>query len=160
MQIRAARDSDQDEVWAIMEPILRAGETYALPRDWTREAALAYWFSAPHQCFVAEDESGVIGISYLQPNQKGGGAHVCNCGFMTAQQASGRGVARALCAHALDLAQAQGFTAMQFNFVVSSNARAIALWESFGFETLARLPKAFDHPRLGFIDALLMFKAL
>ena len=158
MQIRAARDSDHEDIWAIVEPILREGETYALPRDWTREAALAWWFSAPHHCFVAEDESGTLGISFLQPNQKGGGAHVCNCGFMIAVKATGRGVARALCIHALGTAKSQGFLAMQFNFVVSSNTRAIALWESLGFQTLTRLPKAFDHPRLGFIDALVMFK--
>ena len=158
--IRPGRESDQDEIWDIMEPVIRAGDTYALPRGWSREAALSYWFAAPHQTFVAEDDRGLAGIAFLQPNQMGGGAHVANAAFMTAARATGRGVARALCAHVLEQARAQGFTAMQFNFVVASNDRAIALWHSFGFEVLARLPGAFDHPGQGHIDALVMFKKL
>src|SRR5947209_1497204 len=47
--------------------------------------------------------------------------------------------------------------AMQFNFVVSTNERAVRLWQSFGFEIVGRLPEAFEHPSLGWVDALVMF---
>lgn len=160
ISIRPARADDADSIWRILEPIIRAGETYTLPRDMTRAAALAYWTSPDHEVFVAEDASGVVGTYYLRANQKGGGAHVANCGYMTAPSASGRGVARAMCAHSLEHARARGFRAMQFNFVVSTNARAVRLWESFGFETLARLPGAFLHPAHGYVDALVMFRKL
>jgi ribosomal protein S18 acetylase RimI-like enzyme len=79
---------------------------------------------------------------------------------MTSAAASGRGVARAMCAHSLDRAREREFKGMQFNFVVSTNTRAVALWESFGFEVVGRLPKAFEHPREGFVDALAMFREL
>jgi ribosomal protein S18 acetylase RimI-like enzyme len=79
---------------------------------------------------------------------------------MTAPAASGRGVARAMCAHSLEHARTRGFRAMQFNFVVSSNERAVALWRSFGFEIVGRLPQAFMHPRLGAVDALVMHRML
>src|SRR3546814_17367459 len=83
----------------------------------------------------------------------GGGAHVCNAGYMTSAAATGRGVARAMGLHSIDHAKARGFRAMQFNFVVSTNVRAVGLWQSLGFEVVGRLPGAFDHPVGGFVDA-------
>ena len=160
MQIRPATDADASAIWAIMEPIIRAGETYTLPCDMNRAAALAYWFSPEREVFVAEDGSEIVGTYCLQANQKGGGAHVANCGYMTATSATGRGVARAMCAHSLDRARERGFRAMRFNFVISSNERAVRLWQSFGFEIVGRLPGAFHHPTHGYVDALIMYRTL
>jgi L-amino acid N-acyltransferase YncA len=160
MIIRPADRSDADAIWSILEPTIRDGETYTLPRDMDREQALAYWFSTDHTVFVAEDDGEVLGTYYLRANQKGGGAHVGNCGYMTAAKASGRGVATAMCAHSLEYARSRGFHAMQFNFVVSSNLPAIHLWQKFGFTTAGRLPGAFLHPSLGYVDALVMYRAL
>jgi ribosomal protein S18 acetylase RimI-like enzyme len=160
VQIRAAAASDADAIWAILEPIIRAGETYTLPRDLEKENALAYWHSPGHEVFVAEDDEGIVGTYFLQANQKGGGAHVANCGYMTAPSAAGRGVARAMCAHSLDRARERGFRAMQFNFVISTNERAVRLWQSFGFEIVGRLPGAFQHPAFGYVDAYVMYRAL
>jgi ribosomal protein S18 acetylase RimI-like enzyme len=125
-----------------------------------REEALAYWSAPGHEVFVAEENREILGTYYLRANQKGGGAHVANCGYMTAPWASGRGIARAMCAHSLDVAKTRGFRAMQFNFVVSSNERAVRLWQSCGFEIVGRLPEAFVHPTLGAVDALVMFRQL
>ncbi|CAL4866942.1 hypothetical protein MMA231_01189 [Asticcacaulis sp. MM231] len=137
---------------------MRAGETYTLPRDWDRDTALTYWFAAPHQVFVAEVDGTVLGHYFLTPNRQGGGAHVANCGFMTAPSSTGKGVASAMCRHAMEVAKSRGFRAMQFNFVVSSNERAVALWQHMGFEIVARLPGAFAHPELGYVDAFVMFQ--
>ena len=160
MIVRPAEDRDAAAIWRILEPIVRAGETYTLPRDMTRDAALAYWRAPAHEVFVAEEEGAVVGTYYLRTNQMGGGSHVANCGYMTAPEASGRGVARTMCLHSLERAKARGFRAMQFNFVVSTNERAVRLWQSLGFEVAGRLPGAFLHPELGFVDALVMFRAL
>ena len=160
MEIRPARPEDAAAIWSILEPVIRAGETYALPRDMSREAALAYWLGADRQAFVALEQGRVAGVYYLRANQQGGGAHVANCGYVTVRDAQGRGVARAMCADSLERARAQGFRAMQFNFVVSTNERAVALWTRLGFQTLARIPRAFAHPTLGDVDALVMHKAL
>lgn len=156
----AVAANDGDAIWAILEPIIRAGETYPLPRDMDRESALGYWFSAGHEVFVAEDNRAIVGTYFLKANQKGGGAHVANCGYMTAPHATGRGVARAMCAHSLKRAKERGFRAMQFNFVVSTNERAVRLWQSFAFEIVGRLPKVFEHPRHGFVDAYVMYRQL
>jgi ribosomal protein S18 acetylase RimI-like enzyme len=160
LTIRRAESEDHDVVWAILEPVIRAGETYTLPRDMTREAALGYWFSRAHEVFVAEDGKSAVGTYFLHPNQMGGGAHVANCGYVTAAGQFGRGIARAMCAHSLDYARSRGFRAMQFNFVVSTNERAVRLWESFGFEIIGRLREAFMHPALGYIDAYVMYRML
>ncbi len=160
MIIRLAGPVDANAIWAILEPTIRAGETYTLPRDMEREQALAYWLAPEHTVFVAEQDDEVLGSYYLRVNQRGGGNHVCNCGYMTAAWASGRGVATAMCEHSLEYARSQGFLAMQFNFVVSSNVAAIHLWEKFGFVTVGRLPKAFLHPNLGYVDAIVMYRTL
>jgi L-amino acid N-acyltransferase YncA len=158
MLLREATASDDDAIWKILEPVVRGGETYTLPADMKREDALAYWNSPGHEVFVAEENGEIVGTYYLRANQKGGGAHVANCGYMTAPWAIARGVARAMCQHSLEYAKTRGFRAMQFNFVVSSNERAVRLWQSMGFEIVGRLPVAFMHPTLGPVDALVMYR--
>lgn len=157
MTIRRADAHDHDAIWSILEPVIRAGETYTLPRDFSRQQALSYWFEAGHEVWVAEDAGEVAGTYFLRANQAGGGGHVANCGYVTARGLEGRGIARAMCAHSLDRARERGFRAMQFNFVVSTNQRAMRLWESFGFEIVGCLPGAFEHPTLGFVDAFVMY---
>ena len=158
--IRSATRRDDDAIWQIVEPMVRAGDTYTLPREMSREDALTYWLSPRHEAFVAEMDGSIVGTYYLRANQEGGGAHVANCGYVTAQDATGRGVARAMCVHSLEVARQRGFRAMQFNFVVSTNERAVRLWTSLGFVTIGRLPEAFLHPALGYVDALVMYRAL
>jgi ribosomal protein S18 acetylase RimI-like enzyme len=160
MLIRRALEQDSDSIWVILEPVIRAGETYTLPRDLSQEASLGYWLSPDHEVFVAKDNDEIVGTYFLRANQKGGGSHVANCGYMTAPHATGRGVARAMCAHSLDLARERGFRAMQFNFVVSTNERAVRLWQRFGFQIVGCLPKAFKHPAQGFVDAYVMYLQL
>ena len=126
----------------------------------SEQDALAYWMGEDRKTFVSEDNGVIVGTYYIRANQAGGGEHICNCGFMTGASATGRGVARAMLRHALDFAQKQGFRGMQFNFVVSANTRAVSLWKSFGFEIVGRLPQAFHHPQLGYVDALVMFRSL
>ena len=160
MRIRPASRGDSDSIWAIIEPTVRAGETYALPRDWSRADALAYWLSPEKDVFVAEDEGRILGTYFFRANNPGPGDHVGNCGYMTHPDAYGRGVARAMGKHSIAHARARGFKAIQFNFVVSSNERAVRLWQSLGFEIAGRLPRAFRHPTLGLVDAYVMYLLL
>lgn len=158
MHIRRAVDTDREAIWSIIGPVIRAGETYALAPDMSQEAALAYWLNDDRETFVAEAEGAILGTYYLRANQAGGGSHVANCGYMSA--VGGKGVARAMHRHSLDRARARGFRAMQYNFVVASNERAVKLWQSLGFAIVGRLPGAFRHPRLGEVDALVMYRVL
>ena len=62
--------------------------------------------------------------------------------------------------HALGRAKEIGYRAMQFNFVIANNTRAVATWERAGFDVVGRLPGAFNHPTDGYVDALVMYKSL
>ncbi len=160
MIIRPITPADAPALWAILEPVIRAGETYTLPRDMRREDALAYWTAPEKAVFVAESEDRILGTYILRANQPGGGSHIANCGYMTTADATGRGVARAMCAHSLEEARRRGFRAMQFNFVVSSNVRAVRLWQAMGFAIVGTLPGAFQHPVQGYVDAYVMYRDL
>ncbi len=155
--IRPASAADGDAIWAILQPVYRAGETYCIPRDITKAEALADWFADPFTVFVAQIDGAICGTSHVGANRPAGGSHVANASFATDPAARGRGVARALVEHAKSWARSQGFAAMQFNFVVSTNADAVHLWQKAGFAIAGRLPAAFRHPRLGPVDALVMF---
>jgi ribosomal protein S18 acetylase RimI-like enzyme len=158
MRIRRAGVEDAGAIWRVIAPTIGAGETYALDRDMTEAEALAYWMGDDRETFVAEEDGEVVGTYFLRANQAGGGRHVCNCGYMTSEAATGRGVGRAMCEHSLEQARERGYRAMQFNFVVSTNTRAVRLWESCGFAVVGRVPEAFAHPRLGHVDALMMWR--
>lgn len=160
MHIRPASSADAPAVWSIIEPMIRAGETYALDRNLSRAEAIAYWMGADKEVFVAEEAGAILGTYYMRPNQAGGGRHVRNCGYVTAADATGRGVARRMCEHSVATARADGYRAIQFNLVVSTNQRAISLWRKMGFEVAGTLPGAFRHPTHGYVDAFVMYQAL
>lgn len=158
--IRLATAADRPAIWGILEPTIRAGETYALERDMPEDEAIAYWMGPGRATFVAEQDGRIVGTYYLTANQRGGGGHVANCGYMIDPEARGRGIARAMAEHSLAEARRRGFAAMQFNFVVASNEPAVHLWHDLGFAIVGRLPGAFQHPRLGYVDALVMYRRL
>lgn len=160
LTIRPARDADADALWRILELMIRAGETYPLPRDMSRADALAYWCKPDYEVFVAEDAGGIHSTYFLRANGVAAAAHVANCGFVTGPWAWGKGVARAMCAHSFERARERGFRGMQYNFVVASNTRAVRLWEEMGMATVGRVPEAFLHPTLGYVDALVMYRQL
>lgn len=160
LTLRPATPDDFDHIWPIFHAVVAAGDTYTYPPDTDKEQAYALWMNAPRQTFVAVDEGMIVGTYLIKSNQSGGGDHVCNCGYMVAPEARGRGLAALMCEHSQTIAKELGYRAMQFNFVVSSNESAVHLWSKLGFATVGRLPLAFRHPQLGFVDALVMFKSL
>ncbi|TNF19287.1 MAG: GNAT family N-acetyltransferase [Rhodobacteraceae bacterium] len=157
---RAQRGADDAAVWEILRPAVESGETFCADPAGGQAGGLAYFWPETSQVWIAEEGGVPLGCCYLRPNQTGGGAHVCNAGYCTAPAALGRGVARAMLAFSLDEARRQGYRAMQYNFVVETNTRAIATWQRAGFAIVGRLPAAFRHPRAGYVDALVMYKSL
>jgi len=160
MNIREAADSDFESIWPIFSEIVTAGETYAYPPDTKEEEAFDIWMRLPRRTYVIEEDNRVLGTYYIKTNQHGPGSHVCNCGYMVSSKARGKGLATAMCEHSQEMAVELGYKAMQFNFVASSNEGAIRLWRKLGFEIVGRLPRAFRHPKQGYIDALVMYKWL
>jgi ribosomal protein S18 acetylase RimI-like enzyme len=151
-------------IWPIFQEVVRSGDTLTFsPRTDEPTAREQWMLSAPARVFVAVNEAkgAVVGSSFVKPNQPGLGGHVANAAFMVASSAAGQGVGRALAEHAIEWARQAGFSAMQFNFVVSTNTRAIALWKNLGFSILGTIPEAFQHQGLGRkVDALVMHRFL
>jgi len=160
MNIREATADAFNNIWPIFQPIAVAGETYAYPRDTTKEQAFQLWMEIPRKTYVVEESGETLGTYYIKTNQQGPGDHVCNCGYMVSPNARGRGLATAMCEHSQQVARELGYRAMQFNFVASSNEGAVRLWEKLGFDIVGRLPGAFNHPSKGYVDALVMYKWL
>ena len=160
MNIREATEEDFDLIWPIFRGVVSAGDTYGYPPETTKEEAINIWLVVPRKTFVFEEDGRIFGTYYLKTNQAGPGSHVCNCGYMVSSTARGKGLATAMCKHSQEIAHDMGYKAMQFNFVASSNEVAVRLWKKFGFEVVGRLPKAFQHPVDGYVDALVMYKWL
>jgi L-amino acid N-acyltransferase YncA/predicted enzyme related to lactoylglutathione lyase len=158
--IRDAVPADWPAIWPFFRKIVTAGETYAWPRDMAEDAARAAWFPVKARTVVAVLDGTVVGSAKLQPNQQGPGAHVANASFMVDPAYGGRGIGRALAEHVLAAAKAGGYRAMQFNSVVATNTGAVALWRSVGFAVVGTVPDAFDHPRRGLVDLLVMHRRL
>jgi GNAT superfamily N-acetyltransferase len=162
VHIRAATDDDWPALWPMLRGNAAAAETYTWDPDITEAAARVLWMKRPPgRTVVAVDSDGtVFGSAYTRPNQDGPGAHIANASFLVDPRHSGRGVARALCEHVLEQAKTDGYRAMQFNAVVETNERAVALWRSFGFEILATVPEAFRHPTHGYVGLHVMYRRL
>jgi len=158
--IRDGRPEDWAGIWPFFRQIVAAGETYTWPRDMSEYDARAAWFPSPGRTVVASVAGTVVGTAKTQPNQAGPGAHVANASFMVDPAYGGRGIGRALAEHVLARARADGYRAMQFNAVVASNAGAVRLWSSLGFTVVGTVPAAFDHPRLGPVPLLIMYRTL
>jgi L-amino acid N-acyltransferase YncA len=159
-KIRAATESDRDAIWNIFHETIAMGDTCAFDPKMCREEALAYWFRGDTHTFVAEKDDRVVGTYILKPNQLGPGSHVANAAFMVASDERGSGVGRRMAEHCLGEARRMGFRAMQFNFVVSTNAPAIHLWEQLGFKVVGTLPETFRHPEKGYVDVYVMYRSL
>ena len=159
--IQTLTPSDWPSLWAMIEPVFRAGETYPFSPEISELDAHKVWVDAPTETYVAKDDNGVIlGTYYIKPNQPTLGAHVCNCGYIVGENARGKGVASLMCEHSQEEAKRLGFRAMQFNLVVSTNEAAVHLWQKLGFQKVGTLPGAYRHAKHGFIDAFVMYKHL
>ena len=156
--IRDAQDGDWPAIYPFFSQIVAEGRTYAFPEKLTLEQARGWWMeSPPGRTVVAVDGATVLGSAKMGPNRPGRGAHVATASFMVDPQHTGRGVGRALGRYVVDWARATGYRSIQFNAVVETNEVAVRLWRSLGFEVLATVPVAFDHPEHGLVGLHVMF---
>jgi RimJ/RimL family protein N-acetyltransferase len=161
MIIREYNKSDWNDLWPIIEKVFREGETYAFSPDITEKEAHKVWIELPKKTWIVVGEGNqLLGTYYIKANQPQLGAHVCNCGYIVSEDARGKGLATSMCEHSQILAKELGFTAMQYNLVVSTNIGAIRLWEKLGFLIVGNLPKAFNSKKAGYVDAFVMYKEL
>ena len=160
MTIISATSAHSDEIWEIFREVVQSGDTYVFDPDISREDALRYWLNPDHHVFVAVDNGHVLGTYMLRKNQPGRGSHVANASYMVSPKARGKGLGSLMCQHSIEEAGRLGFSAIQFNMVVSTNSAAISVWRKHGFEVVGTLPKVFRHETQGLVDAFVMHRFL
>ena len=162
MTIRDARPEDWGAIWPFFREIVAAGETYAYDPEMTESEGRRIWMvGPPARTVVATGSEGeILGTASMYANRPGPGAHVASASFMVDPRHGRRGVGRALGEHMIEWAGQRGFRAIQFNAVVETNAPAVALWRSLGFEVVGTVPEAFAHPRHGYVGLLIMHRFL
>jgi len=145
LQIRPYGAADWPAVWALLEPVFRAGETFPHDPAITEAEAQLAWVEQSQAVMVAVEATGT---------------HVANAGYVVAEHCRRQGIGSRLCQHSLQAARRLGFRTMQFNLVVSTNSAGIRCWQRNGFQVVGTLPGAFLHKRLGYVDALVMVRSL
>ncbi len=158
--IRKSDADDYDAVWNIIREVIAASDTYVYDPNSSKEKMLNEWFEEHKHTYVALLDDYAAGTFFIKSNQPALGSHVANAGYMTAPAMAGQGIGKAMGEFSLEEAKRLGFKAMQFNFVVKSNERAIQLWKKLGFEIIGEIPEAFNHRRLGLTSAYIMYKKL
>lgn len=160
LDIVEINSSKFDEIWAVLSPVFKTGETYPIAPDATKEDGKAYWFAPDKRVYAASDQGEIVGTYYIKPNQIGLGSHVCNAGFVVAAEHSGKGYGTLLGWHALQTAKEMGYESMQFNLVVANNIASLKIWQKLGFDVIGTIPEAFNYRGEKHIDAYILYKKL
>lgn len=159
MQIRLANKSDLGAMWRLCQTVIATGDALPFSDDFDLDTFQSHWFG-PHTAYVAVTEPGIVGMYKLGANYPGLGSHVASATYLVAPAAQGQGIGRALVEHSLAEARETGYAAMQYNYVVSTNAPAVELYKRLGFAIVGTLPRVFHHKRLGLVDAYVMHRFL
>ncbi|NRR28937.1 GNAT family N-acetyltransferase [Oxalobacteraceae bacterium] len=161
IEIRPATEADFESMWLIFQELVASGDTFYFAANTSRDACHAFWFGPGIATFVAVlNGERLVGMYKLIPNQLDRGSHVASASFMVSPAAQGIGIGKMLGRHCLRQARDQGFLAMQFNYVVSTNVAAVVLWKHLGFSVIGTLPMAYRHQQLGFVDVYVMYQML
>jgi L-amino acid N-acyltransferase YncA len=161
LSLRPFETADWAEMWPIIQSVAQAGDTYAYEVDLPEDDARRQWVDEPTHTVVARDDTErLLGFAKAMPNRPGPGKHIANASFMVSADARGSGVGRQLVTYVLDWTKAAGFRAIQFNAVVSTNAGAVKLYRSLGFDVVGTSPEAFRLPDGSYADLLIMHRRL
>ncbi len=160
MQISEITRSDFESFWPVFKEVVSAQETYAFDPEIELESAYNLWCLSPQKTYAIKDNGLVLGSYFIKANASGPSSHISNCGYMVSPESRGKGVARMLCLHSQQIASKLGYTAMQFNSVVSTNEIAINLWKKLGYDIIGTIPQAYNHKKLGYVDSFIMYKQL
>lgn len=160
ISIRIATDLDFDEIWDIFHRVIASGDTYAHSPHTTKEDAYFFWMPPHKKTYVAMLHGKIVGTYFIKANQPDSGSHIANAAYIVHPEQQGKGIGFAIVTHSIEEAKKLGFTAMQFNLVVSTNAPAIKLYEKLGFKIIGTTPQGFKHPTQGFVDAYILHKFL
>ncbi|KLI09002.1 GCN5 family acetyltransferase [Mycolicibacterium conceptionense] len=161
MEIRAATPEDIAEIAPFFRAIVADGESYTYPEGLTDLQIRDAWLAPqPGHTIVAVVDGAIVGTARMGPNKPGRGDHVGTASFMVDPGASARGVGRAMAQWVIDWHRENGYRAIQFNAVVETNTRAVALWQDLGFRIIGTVPKSYRSRRHGLVGLHIMYLEL
>ena len=142
---------------AIWNGVVDAANAFPQREGLADDAEAERFFAGQTRAAVAVDGGCVVGLYILHPNNVGRCAHVANASYAVDPARRGEGVGRALVSDSLASLAACGFRGLQFNAVVASNTRAIALYESLGFQRIGVIPGGFENGGCVFEDMIIYY---
>jgi len=160
LEIRKATAGDEDAIWTIIEEVISKGDSYVFDPDSSKEKLINYWCAQGNHVYVATDNGKIAGTFIIRNNQPDLGSHIANGAYMVSEKAAGKGIGKTMGEFSLEEARRLGYKAMQFNFVVKTNSRAVALWQRLGFNIIGEIPEAFNHSQYGLTNAYIMYRKL
>jgi L-amino acid N-acyltransferase YncA len=100
MQIRQATTADLDAMRHICQAVITLGDALPFAGDFDRDTFQSHWFGS-HVPFVAETETGIVGMYKFGANYPGLGSHVASATYLVSPAAQGLGIGRLLSSTAL-----------------------------------------------------------
>lgn len=159
LEIIPATEKDFDDIWPIFHYVMQSRDTYIYRPETTKEEARAIWMVNTHP-FIAKIDGNIVGSYLIRQNRIGLGSHVCNAAYIVHPDYRQQKIGTTMCTHSLVEAKKMGFHSMQFNMVVSTNHKAVALWMKMGFEVVGTVPEAYQHGEKGLVDVYIMHRFL
>ena len=162
LSYEVARPGDWPEIWEIVRKVVGPGDTYPYPPDISEEDARALWMKAGGRevTYIARLDGAIVGTAYIRANGVGLSDHIANAGWMVDPEHQGQGIGRPFAEHVIEEARRLGYHGMQFNAVVATNTKAVALWESLGFDIVGTVPDAFRHSDGDMVPVHIMYRRL
>jgi len=150
----------RDAMAALFRDVCSRGDALPFTEETSDAMFDAMWMAPGVQSYVALADGELVGIYKLNPNLPGRASHVGSATYLVRPDMQGKGIGGAMLRHSLTRASDSGFRSMQFNFVVSTNRPAVALYEKHGFSIVGTLQGAFLHAQLGYVDAYVMSRRI
>lgn len=159
--IRKFSENDLPEMINIWNSVVEDGEAFPQEEFLTLNSAREFFKSQSWTAVARKaDNSPLLGLYILHPNNIGRCGHICNASYAVSAQARGMGTGRALVKDSLKQAARLGFKIMQFNAVAADNEAARRLYADLGFQPLGTIPGGFRKRDGNYKDICLYWRKL
>ena len=150
-----------EESLAIWNEVVRDGNAFPQEEELSLKTGDAFFSSQTFTGLARSQETGrIAGLYILHPNNVGRCGHICNASYAVAKEWRGHHLGGMLVSHSLQQGKRCGFRILQFNAVVRSNEKALALYRKQGFVQLGVIPGGFRRNDGSYEDIIPHYRSL
>lgn len=142
MIVREFEEKDLGAMIEIWNDIVRDGIAFPQEEELTIDTGHEF-FGGQSYTGVAENDSAIVGLYILHPNNIGRCGHISNASYAVRKDLRGMHIGERLVTDCLAQAKRLGYRVLQFNAVVKTNAPARHLYEKLGFIQLGTIKGGF-----------------